>query len=209
MTHSWTFPPAVPPAVRPAFVPAVLDLGDLLVVPWDEDLRGLLPQLVEIAADPEVARWNPVPLAEPGPEAWLAKRAADWASGDSAGFAVLADGGRVLCGTAGLHWSNRDDGQAGLGYRLAPAARGRGVATRAAAEIARWGFGTAGVRRMEIAHAVGNPASCRIAERCGFPLEGTLRASHLYGDGVHHDEHLHARLATDPGPVPAPGPAAS
>ncbi|WP_223884412.1 GNAT family N-acetyltransferase [Micromonospora craniellae] len=42
-----------------------------------------------------------------------------------------------------------------------------------------------------------NPASCRVAERAGYPVEGTLRESHRYGDGRRYDEHLHARLATD------------
>lgn len=45
-----------------------------------------------------------------------------------------------------------------------------------------------------------NPVSCRVAERCGFRHEGTLRSSHRYGDGVYHDEHLHGRLASDPVP---------
>jgi hypothetical protein len=36
-------------------------------------------------------------------------------------------------------------------------------------------------------------------------VEGTLREAYAYGDGVRHDEHLHARLRTDPDPgVPLP-----
>jgi ribosomal-protein-alanine N-acetyltransferase len=46
-------------------------------------------------------------------------------------------------------------------------------------------------------HALENPGSCRVAVACGFPLEGTLRHSYRYPDGVHRDEHLHARLSTD------------
>ena len=46
-------------------------------------------------------------------------------------------------------------------------------------------------------HAVANPASCRVAEKAGFRLEGVLAQSHRYGDGVYHDEHLHARLAVE------------
>ena len=34
-------------------------------------------------------------------------------------------------------------------------------------------------------------------ERLGFTLEGETRSSYRYGDGKLHDEHLHARLATD------------
>ena len=42
-------------------------------------------------------------------------------------------------------------------------------------------------------HAVANPASCKVALRAGFPLEGLLRQSFVYGDGQRYDEHLHAR----------------
>ena len=40
-------------------------------------------------------------------------------------------------------------------------------------------------------------SSCRVAEIAGFGLEGRLRQSYRYPDGVYHDEHLHARLASD------------
>ena len=42
-----------------------------------------------------------------------------------------------------------------------------------------------------------NEASCRLALRCGYLLEGTARQSYVYGDGLRHDEHLHGRLAAD------------
>ena len=51
-------------------------------------------------------------------------------------------------------------------------------------------------------HALGHTASCRIAQRCGFPYEGTLRDA-MWEAGrrdAFRDEHLHARIATDPEP---------
>jgi RimJ/RimL family protein N-acetyltransferase len=53
------------------------------------------------------------------------------------------------------------------------------------------------LHRIELCHAVANPASCRVADRAGYRAEGTLRESYRYGDGRRYDEHLHARLATD------------
>lgn len=41
------------------------------------------------------------------------------------------------------------------------------------------------------------PASPVRVRGDGFLLEGTLRESYRYADGRFHDEHLHARLATD------------
>jgi hypothetical protein len=39
-----------------------------------------------------------------------------------------------------------------------------------------------------------------VALKAGYPVEGTLRQSYIYGDGRRYDEHLHARLASDPEP---------
>ncbi|MET8542873.1 GNAT family protein [Kitasatospora sp. NPDC004799] len=187
---------------RRVFRPAVLDLGDALLRPWGRDLDvpgGLVPALLAAAADPAVARWSP--LSSSGPvvaETYLDRCAERWADGTAASFAVLdaADGG--LCGNVYLGWTNRDDGVAMIGYWLVAAARGRGLATRAATAVTRWAVEHAGVRRVELFHAVANENSCRVAERAGFPYEGTLRGSYTYGGGVYTDEHLHARLASDP-----------
>ncbi|MFB7471460.1 GNAT family N-acetyltransferase [Kitasatospora sp. NPDC056184] len=196
------------------FVPATLDLGDLVLRPWSPGLAvrgGAVASLTAAAADPEIALWNPLRAADlVQARACLDRWAAGWENGSLGYFAILdaadaadtdaadADAaGAELLGTIALRWTDRADGLAMVGYWLLPAARGRGVATRATRAITRWGFESAGARRIELAHAVDNPASCRVAERCGFPLEGTLRESFRFGDGRHHDEHLHARLATD------------
>ena len=78
-----------------------------------------------------------------------------------------------------------------------PRSRGREVATTAVDLVARWAFDIGGLHRVQLYHAVDNPASCRVATKAGFALEGRPRASYRYGDGQLHDEHLHGRLATD------------
>ncbi|MFB6889563.1 GNAT family N-acetyltransferase [Kitasatospora sp. NPDC056327] len=197
---------AVPPAARQAaddrvFVPATLDLGDVVLRPWQPGLEvrgGAAASLVALAADPDIALWNPLRAGDrTQAEATLERWATGWENGTVACFAILAAADAGLLGLVALRWTDRADGLAMVGYSLLPAARGRGIATRATRAVSRWGFATAAVRRLELAHADGNRASCRVAERCGFPLEGTLRASHRFGDGRYHDEHLHARLATD------------
>ncbi|MFI2609780.1 GNAT family N-acetyltransferase [Kitasatospora sp. NPDC018619] len=185
-----------------AFRPAVLDLGDALLRPWGHGLDlpgGVAPALVAADADPAVARWSPLGAAGPvDPAAYLDRCEARWADGSAASFAVIDAADGRLCGNAYLGWTDREDGVAMLGYWLLAAARGRGLATRAAAAVTRWAVERAGVRRVELYHAVANEASCRVAERAGFPYEGTLRASYRYPGREYTDEHLHARLATDP-----------
>ena len=81
-----------------------------------------------------------------------------------------------------------------------PAARGRGVAGSAVVALCGWAFPALGLERVELLHAVENAASGRVAAKAGFVLEGRLRRSYRYGDGVKHDELLWSRLADDPPP---------
>nr|WP_232839963.1 GNAT family protein [Nocardia aurea] len=87
-------------------------------------------------------------------------------------------------------------GQAEVAYWTVPAARGRGVAPRAAATLTDWALNARGFHRIELAHSVRNTQSCRVARKLGFALEGTRRSAGLHADGW-HDMHLHARIRGD------------
>lgn len=52
------------------------------------------------------------------------------------------------------------------------------------------------LHRLELAHSVRNPASCRVADKAGYRLEGTKRQEGRHADGW-HDMHPHARLRSD------------
>ncbi|MDT0267792.1 GNAT family protein [Streptomyces sp. DSM 44915] len=192
-------------ADRRHFIRATLDLGAVRLHPWGRGPAGpeaTADALVAAAADPLIALWNPLATTSRDDAlAWLAARDEGWTRGGAAAFAALDAADGAVLGSVTVRWVDRADGLAMIGYWTLPAARGRGLATRATEAATRWAFATADARRIEIAHAVGNPASCRVAQRCGYPAEGTLRDSHRFGDGAHHDEHLHARLATDPEPA--------
>ncbi|MDG4818567.1 GNAT family protein [Micromonospora sp. WMMD956] len=165
----------------------------VLLRPWR---AADAPAVLAALRDPAVATWNPQgDLDEARAREWVRRRA-DWSAGDHASLAVADPGDTELLGSVSL--SGIGGGHANIGYWTAPAARGRGVATAAVRRLTAWGFAMLGLHRVELFHAVANPASCRVAERAGYPFEGTLRESHRYGDGRRHDEHLHARLATDP-----------
>ncbi|MGI8538030.1 MAG: GNAT family N-acetyltransferase [Mycobacteriales bacterium] len=135
------------------------------------------PDVARACADPESARWLPLPVpytAETG-QAYVDEIVpADWAGGVAANVAVTAaDSGRLL-GAIGLRLL-RGGGQ--VGYWTAPWARGRGVATRACVLHARWGLEVLGLPRLELLADVGNVASQRVAERAGFAREGVARAA--------------------------------
>ncbi|MEH0936985.1 GNAT family N-acetyltransferase [Micromonospora psammae] len=160
--------------------------------PWrQEDAPAVLAAL----RDPAVAQWNPSPSAADldGAREWLRRRA-DTSAGDHVSLAVVGPDDDLL-GSVSLNRIH--DGDASIGYWTVPAARGRGVASTAVTALTAFAFGRLALHRIELCHAVANPASCRVAVRAGYPVEGTLRESYRYGDGRRYDEHLHARLVTD------------
>ena len=152
-----------------------------------------VPVLRSVAEDPQTKVWNAI--REPDLVAWIDQQ--NEVADDFCTWAVADPAVDRLLGVVSALHIDAGQGTAELGYRVAPAERGRGVATAALSAAATHLFDEAGLRRLELFHAVENLASCIVAERAGFRLEGTLRQSYLYGDGVPHDEHLHARLVTD------------
>ncbi|NHZ78587.1 GNAT family N-acetyltransferase [Massilia sp. CCM 8695] len=66
------------------------------------------------------------------------------------------------------------DGQVEIGYGVAPACRGQGIATAAVRELARIAFADAAVERVLAQIDQDNTASARIAARLGFAAGATL-----------------------------------
>jgi RimJ/RimL family protein N-acetyltransferase len=175
--------------------PFSLSAPGIVLRPWRADDAA---EVLAALRDPAVAMWNPADRPAPDlafAREWLAYRG-DWSDPDHVSFAVVADTdpGPVL-GSVSLFKIDRVHDNAEIGYWTAPAARGRGVAPIALDLLTRWALAPGGLHRVQLYHAVDNPASCRVAEKAGFRLEGTLRESFRYGDGALHDEHLHARVA--------------
>ncbi|HEU5265460.1 MAG TPA: GNAT family protein [Jatrophihabitans sp.] len=172
-------------------------------MPQDNAARGIELRAFTVAdtevlqagfADPQIALWNQGPADGDVATWWEARN--DWSDGTHASWAVGGPDGALL-GSVSVFRVDLDQAIAEIGYFVLPGARGKGVATAAVRAASDYAFGAIGVRRLELFHAVANPASCRVAAAARFALEGTLRQSHRYGDGVWHDEHLHARLRTD------------
>ena len=108
----------------------------------------------------------------------------------------VSDDGRFV-GLALAVDIDREGREVELGYITAPSARGRGVATGMLDELTRWAFDELGALRITLIIDVENGASSRVAERCGYVLEGVMRSSYLKDD-VRVDAGLWSRLPTDP-----------
>ena len=107
--------------------------------------------------------------------------------------AVEADGEFV--GSAGLHLTPGALGP-GVGYWIAPWARGHGYAAEAAHALAEWGLAL-GAPRVHLLADVGNAASQAAAARAGFTREGVLRSCLDYRDGSRGDAVVFSRLPED------------
>ncbi|WP_371676602.1 GNAT family N-acetyltransferase [Streptomyces sp. NBC_01276] len=184
----------VPPATRapqPVFaLPCGMELR-----PWRE---ADAPVLVEAYGDPGIRHWNrPEPESPESAVARVRRWGLRWEAGEAAVWALADPGPAPAVGLVGLGDIDVSGGSAEFLYWLLPRGRGRGATVQGVRAVSRWAFDGLGLHRLRICHSVANPASCAVAVRAGFPLEGTMRGALHHADGW-HDEHLHARLATDP-----------
>jgi RimJ/RimL family protein N-acetyltransferase len=97
-----------------------------------------------------------------------------------------------VLGSVSLYDVERDRGRAAIGYWLAPAARGRGVASHAVELLAGWAFAELGLERLQITCDPDNRGSRAVAERCGFAFERVLPAHFPY-KGALRDTALFTR----------------
>ncbi|MFF0554311.1 GNAT family N-acetyltransferase [Streptomyces sp. NPDC004311] len=188
--------PDVVPAGRMRSAPQPeLPLPDgMLLRPW---AAYDAPSLVESCLDPDIAHFNRPPrLDEEGAAERIARWRARWQEEEAAIWAIAPAAGGPAVGLIGVADLDLRGGSGEILYWLLPAGRGTGVMVKATRRVSHWAFEELGLHRLRITHSVHNPASCAVALKAGFPLEGTLRGALLHTDGW-HDEHLHARLRTD------------
>ncbi len=154
--------------------------------------------LLVMAADPDTMRWNPMPtVIDPDSAAQWSADAADWSDGTHVSFAIVEASSGRYAGTVSVHSMDLEHGDAEIGYRITPWARGRGFAAEAVTAATTWVFDNIDVVRIELVHAIANPASCAVAIKAGYRFESQSRLSFVYGDGLRYDEHQHARVVTD------------
>ncbi|QKW05609.1 GNAT family N-acetyltransferase [Streptomyces sp. NA04227] len=183
-----------PGSLRGRPQPTIPVEGGLVLRPWSDDDA---PAVHRVFQDPGLHLWHARTCDSVAEAAGLIERwRGDWDEESAASWAVSRGAEGELVGRIALRVIQLADGQAEIGYWTVPEARGQRVAPRALAALADWSFGEFGLHRLELLHSTANEASCRVAARTGFLLEGTKRRSILHPDGW-HDMHLHARVAGD------------
>ena len=140
------------------------------------------------ASLPTLSQW--LPWATPDydlarAQAWIAHCARTREAGSEFHFGVFDTATGALLGAVGLNHRIPAYRSAHLGYWVADAARGRGVAVAAAREAARFGFETLDLQRLTILVQPENRASLRVAAKLGAVCEGVARDAIVVHDAPH------------------------
>jgi RimJ/RimL family protein N-acetyltransferase len=161
-----------------------------------------LPAVADVVLDPAVRRFTrfPDPPAPGFPGHWVEAYESGRRDGTREAFAALApDDGRFL-GVGLAVDIDREAAEVELGYIVAPAARGRGVASAILRRMTDWCFAEAGALRIRLLIDTANAASLAVADRCGYVREGVLRCAYVK-PGVRADTVMLSRLPSDPAPA--------
>ncbi|MEV6843887.1 GNAT family protein [Actinoplanes sp. NPDC051411] len=142
-----------------------------------------------VSLDPAVQKYVqiPMPYRVEDAEFFVREMAIGaWERRERAEFVIVAGAGNGTgvgerLGRVGLGLDG--NGAAQVGYWMDPAARRRGLATRALRELCRWGFAELGLGLIEWRAEVGNVASRRVAEKAGFTVEAVLRRRLVHRGG--------------------------
>ena len=165
------------------------------LVPLTPDHQARVAALVQ---EEDVRTYTRVPT-DPPPDfaaTWVAGYEEGWRDGSRAGFAIETLDGEFL-GLGMFVTLEREARQGEIGYVVGPAARGKGVATRALRLLTEWGFADLGLERIELWIDTTNAESERVAERAGYLREGVLR-SYWFKEEIRRDFGIWSRLQRDP-----------
>ena len=124
---------------------------------------------------------------------WVRKRPEEWRKSITYDFAIFDVASGDLIGGCGFNEFDGRNGKANLGYWVRTSYTGRGVAAAATRLLAKWGFEVLKLNRIEIAVAVGNQRSLRVAEKVGAKREGILRNRINIRDKM-HDAVMHSLI---------------
>lgn len=104
--------------------------------------------------------------------------------------------GQAVGGISVVRQNNNHE-YAELGYCIGHDYWNRGITTEAASAVIDFLFDQVGMHRVCLRHAVQNPASGRVAVRCGMTLEGILREEYKKSDQEFWDTAVYSILRNE------------
>ena len=159
-------------------------------------------ELLELVDDDAIKAFTRVPTDADAAfvSRWIVRYEQGWQDGSCAGFGARTVGNGSLVAFAAFVDLDLEGRQGEIGYAVARAARGQGIAGRVLELLTRWGFDELELARIELVIDVRNPGSERVAQRAGYRLEG-VRRSMAFKEGRRIDSGIWSRLHADL-PVP-------
>lgn len=100
----------------------------------------------------------------------------------------------LLVGASGLHRIDWRVPKFELGFWGRSPCHGQGLVTEGASAIVKLAFTELGARRVEALVDEANARGCRLCERLGFALEGTLRNERVDPDGTLRSTRVYALI---------------
>ncbi|MBS1886928.1 MAG: GNAT family N-acetyltransferase [Actinobacteria bacterium] len=154
-----------------------LESEEVVLREWRD---GDAAALEAVCGEWDVCAFSSVPWSYSKAEAfaWIERQRRKRAAGTVLALAIERRGDGRAVGNVNLARFGEEAREAAIGYWLAPAARGQGLATAAARLLIDWGLDALGLERVEFAILPQNLASRRVAERVGARPEGVRRESH-------------------------------
>lgn len=110
-------------------------------------------------------------------------------------FLLFTKDSGTFVGCAGLHRPDWNTPKVDIGYWCHTTQARQGFISEAVQELARLGFAELGLARIEIISDEKNAASRKVAEKCGFVMEGMLRNERKGPDGELRNTCVYARIA--------------
>jgi ribosomal-protein-serine acetyltransferase len=170
--------------------------GKILLRPYEKkDINDL--HQATLASLKELILWMPwahenYTLSES--KGFIKRGFESWRNGSQYNFAICDAATGKQVGVCGLNDFSEMNSRANLGYWVRTNRTGQGIAPAATKLLAKWGFETLGLKRIEIVVAVENARSLRVAEKAGAKREGILRNRLLLG-GKPHDAVMHSLVS--------------
>lgn len=109
-------------------------------------------------------------------------------------YLVFARNTGRLVASAGLHRTDWSLPKTEVGYWVRTSEAGNGYATEAVLALTNWALLVMEAKRVELVTDEANCGSRRMADRCGFRLEGVLRNTMQSPDGRLRNSCVYARL---------------
>jgi [ribosomal protein S5]-alanine N-acetyltransferase len=168
--------------------------GTIVLRRWAESDVGCV---AEASRDPRIPEGTTVPARFTAAEglAWIERQWGRADKGQGLALAIADASTDEALGNVVLLF-RRQPSTVEIGYWLIERARGRRLASRAVALLARWALTNAGLARVEALVEPGNIASRRVLESAGFQQEGHLR-SYLVFERRRADALIYSLLPSD------------